>query len=158
MRLADLYLNPFTFVGNRNNVFFTAQIHIFRTLCNNADVTLEKGTLITTWDYGDYRAFREKGRRREKKERAFSAPGPSRFSLTFSRSLPFTTLLYLGACNRLSSTWAVISKKNFTGQYYSSLKELIEGFLVLSFLQKQFLQSVSKFQMKSYILNHDFTS
>ena len=131
--------------------FFTAQIHIFRTLCNNADVTLEKGTLITTWDYGDYRAFREKGRRREKKERAFSVPGPSRFSLTFSRSLPFTTLLYLGACNRLSSTWAVISKKNFTG-------ELIEGFLVLSFLQKQFLQSVSKFQMKSYILNHDFTS
>ena len=37
-RLADFYLNPFTFVGYRNNCFFSpTQILIFWTLRNSAD-------------------------------------------------------------------------------------------------------------------------
>ena len=47
MRLADFYLNPFTFVGTETMGFFNAQMHVFRTLCNNAVVTSEKGILIT---------------------------------------------------------------------------------------------------------------
>ena len=85
-------------------------------------------------------------------------PAPRVFRLHFPNFFFLYYITLTWRCNRLSCTWAVISKKNFTGQYYSSLKQLIEGFLALSFLQKQFLQFVSKFQMKSYILNHDFTS
>ena len=103
------------------------------------------------------RSVKRGGSGKRRRERSLF-PAPRVFRLHFPKFLFLYYITLTWRCNRLSSTWAVISKKHFTGQYYSSLKQLIKGFLALAFLQKQFLQFVSKFQMKSYILNHDFTS